>query len=72
MGKIKIFKKKNDIKLKSKITNNNNVKLLLNGDETFAAIKEALSHARHRINLEYFIFSDDNYYSINILKLKIE
>ena len=59
MGKIKIFKKKNDIKLKSKITNNNNVKLLLNGDETFAAIKEALSHPRHRINLEYFIFSDD-------------
>ena len=48
--------------VKFKINNislNNNVKLLLNGQETFSAIKDALSRAKHRINLEYFIIEDD-------------
>ena len=59
LEKIKIFKKNKEIKFKSNVTYDNNVKLLLNGVETFSAIKEALSNAKHRINLEYFIMSDD-------------
>ena len=42
------------------ITANNNVRLLLDGRETFSAIKEALKHAQTSINLEYFLISDDN------------
>ena len=43
-----------------KITDNNNVRLLLDGHETFSAIKEALKNAQNFINLEYFLISDDN------------
>ncbi len=65
MGKVKIFKKRNfhqeqrEHNFKLSTSSNNSVKLLLDGAETFAAITEALSNAQHRINLEYFIFSDD-------------
>ena len=42
------------------ITANNNVRLLLDGHETFSAIKEALRNAQNFINLEYFLISDDS------------
>ncbi len=42
------------------ITANNNVRLLLDGHETFSAIKNALKNAKNFINLEYFLISDDN------------
>ncbi len=35
------------------------VRVLVDGTETFAAIKEALSDAKRFINIEYFIFQDD-------------
>jgi cardiolipin synthase len=35
------------------------VNLLLNGEETFGTIKNALSKAERYINIEYFIFKDD-------------
>lgn len=41
------------------ITSNNNVKLLLDGDETFSAVRETLTNARHNINLEYYLICDD-------------
>ena len=41
------------------ITLNNNIRLLLNGHETFSALKDALTHAERSINLEYFSFHDD-------------
>ena len=41
------------------ITLNNNIRLLLNGHETFSALKNALTHAERSINLEYFSFHDD-------------
>jgi cardiolipin synthase len=33
--------------------------MLVNGDETFSRIKDALSRAKKFINIEYFIFQDD-------------
>ena len=41
------------------ITANNHVRLLLDGHETFSAIKEVLRRAQRCINLEYFLVSDD-------------
>ncbi|MCL3779825.1 cardiolipin synthase [Prolixibacteraceae bacterium JC049] len=41
------------------ITDNNQVKLLHNGDQTFAHIIQALEQARHHIHLEYYIIEDD-------------
>ena len=43
----------------TKLTTNNNIELLFDGDTTLSAIKEALSSAEHNINIEYFLFSDD-------------
>ena len=40
-------------------TPDNKARLLLDGHETFSAVKDALEHARHCINLEYFSFRDD-------------
>jgi len=37
----------------------NKVKLLLDGTDTFAAIFKAIEHARNHVNLETFIFEDD-------------
>lgn len=45
--------------MQNTLTTNNSIRLLLDGDETFAAIKEALSHAEHSINLEYYLICDD-------------
>ena len=42
------------------ITINNRARLLLNGRETFSALKHALMHAEKFINLEYFAFHDDD------------
>ncbi|HEY8119311.1 MAG TPA: phospholipase D-like domain-containing protein [Methylophilaceae bacterium] len=36
----------------------NDVRLLRNGDQTFAAMFAAIKSARHTINLEYYIFED--------------
>ncbi len=35
------------------------VRLLIGGDETFAAIEEAIRGARHHVHLEYYIFEPD-------------
>lgn len=42
-----------------KVTLSNTTRLLLSGSETLSAMKDALSHAEHSINLEYFSFHDD-------------
>ena len=42
------------------ITLSENTRLLLNGKETFSAVKNALKHAESFINLEYFSFHDDD------------
>ncbi|TDG36705.1 cardiolipin synthase [Pedobacter changchengzhani] len=44
---------------KSPITKNNEVKLLLNGEETFPEIIRALKAAQNHIHIEYYIFEDD-------------
>ena len=41
------------------ITFNNSVKIFTGGEETFTAIKNALTSAKYYINLEYFAVSDD-------------
>jgi cardiolipin synthase len=43
----------------SPLTANNDVKLLLNGEEKFPAVIEALKGARHHIHMEYYIFEDE-------------
>lgn len=43
----------------SPLTTGNAVKLLLNGENKFPAVLEALKNARHHIHLEYYIFDDD-------------
>ncbi|MGZ3872070.1 MAG: cardiolipin synthase [Mucilaginibacter sp.] len=44
----------------SPLTGNNEVKLLLNGEEKFPEVVTALKAARHHIHMEYYIFEDDN------------
>ena len=41
------------------VTSNNNVQLLLDGNETYSVIKEVLSSAQRNINLEYFLICSD-------------
>ncbi|MGX5820631.1 cardiolipin synthase [Chitinophaga lutea] len=41
------------------ITSDNEVKLLINGEEKFPALMEALRAAQHHIHLEYYIFEED-------------
>lgn len=60
-----IQKKLNIIKLllnnsKALLTAKNQVQILHNGQATFEAILEALSHARSHIHLEYYVYEDDN------------
>lgn len=43
----------------SNVRERGTVKPLINGEETFAEIKAALKMARRYINIEYFIFQDD-------------
>jgi cardiolipin synthase len=44
----------------SPLTANNEVKLLLNGENKFPEVIEALKNAKHHIHMEYYIFEDDN------------
>jgi len=44
----------------SPLTNNNNVKLLLNGEEKFPDVLASIAQAKHHIHIEYYIFEDDN------------
>lgn len=41
------------------LTNNNEVKVLRNGKETFPEIFNAIDNARHHVHLEYYIVEDD-------------
>ncbi len=41
------------------ITNNNEIKILRNGEETFPEIFRAIEQATHHIHLEYYIVEDD-------------
>lgn len=43
----------------SPITRNNSVKLLINGEEKFPEVFEALKKAEKHIHLEYYIYEDD-------------
>jgi cardiolipin synthase A/B len=43
----------------SPLTGNNDVKLLLNGENKFPAVISALKEAKHHIHMEYYIFEDD-------------
>lgn len=43
----------------SPLTGNNEVKLLLNGENKFPEVIEALKAAKHHIHIEYYIFEDD-------------
>lgn len=45
--------------LKSPLTANNKVKLLLNGEEKFPELMSCLDNAKHHIHLEYYIFEQD-------------
>jgi cardiolipin synthase A/B len=44
----------------SPLTNGNEVKLLINGENKFPEVLEALKNAKHHIHIEYYIFEDDN------------
>lgn len=46
--------------LKSKLTINNEVKLIKDGDEKFELLLKDIKNAKHHIHLEYFILKDDN------------
>ena len=43
----------------SPLTANNQVKLLINGEEKFPALLQALEHAKSHIHLEYYIYEND-------------
>jgi len=44
----------------SPLSGHNDVKLLLNGENKFPQVLEALNAAQHHIHMEYYIFEDDN------------
>ena len=44
----------------SPLTGNNEVKLLLNGENKFPEVLEALRNAQHHIHMEYYIFENDD------------
>lgn len=44
---------------KSKLTINNDVKLIKNGDEKFKLLFKDIKEAKHHIHLEYFVIKDD-------------
>ncbi len=44
----------------SPVTNDNDVKLLINGEQKFPAVLEALQNAKHHIHIEYYIYEDDS------------
>ncbi|MBQ0786517.1 MAG: cardiolipin synthase [Oceanihabitans sp.] len=43
----------------SPLTNNNDAKLLLNGENKFPEVIKAIESAKHHIHVEYYIFQDD-------------
>lgn len=43
----------------STLTNDNDVKLLINGESKFPEVIAALEKAKHHIHIEYYIFEDD-------------
>ena len=74
-----VFTKRNIIRLllnnsNAIVTHGNNVHILNNGDQTFAAIIAELKKAKNFIHLQYYIFDEDNIGNtlIEILKEKAE
>lgn len=55
----------------SPVTANNDVRLLLNGENKFPKVFEALKNAKDHIHIEYYIFEDDSI-STKIIDLLIE
>jgi len=45
--------------LRSPLTRRNKVKLLLNGEEKFPEVLEAIRNAKHHIHIEYYIYEQD-------------
>lgn len=45
--------------LKSPVTRKNSVKLLINGEQKFPEVIDALKQAKHHIHLEYYIYEQD-------------
>ena len=43
----------------SSLSRNNEVEILLNGEEKFASVLAALKAAKNHIHIEYYIFEDD-------------
>lgn len=46
--------------LRSQPTRNNRVKVLVNGEEKFPEVLEAIRAARHHVHVEYYIYEDDD------------
>ena len=44
---------------RSPLTTNNKTKLLINGEQKFPEVLEALRNAKHHIHVEYYIYEDD-------------
>lgn len=57
--------------LKSPLTRNNSVKLLVNGEQKFEEVMRVLRKAKHHIHIEYYIFEQDEIGS-SIIELMIE
>ncbi len=71
---VKNFKKLADLILNqtfSPITSGNNVKLLLNGENKFPLVLEALKNAKDHIHMEYYIYDADDI-GCKIIDLLIE
>lgn len=45
--------------LRSPLTRRNKVKLLLNGEEKFPQVLEAIQNAKHHVHIEYYIYEQD-------------
>lgn len=46
--------------LRSQPTRNNRVKVLVNGEEKFPEVLEAIRAAKHHVHVEYYIYEDDD------------
>lgn len=57
--------------LGSPLTNHNSIKLLVNGEEKFSELLQALRQAKHHIHIEYYIYEYDDI-GTTILELLIE
>jgi cardiolipin synthase len=57
----------------SPLTGNNSVKILVNGENKFPEVLEALEQAHNHIHIEYYIYEDDEIgRAIDILKKKAQ